>query len=136
LRPEFTSKLMRFPGAVRRDPRIDAWFSNNDDVLRRFALPWFEQMRGCGADVRELLHDGHPTACVGDAAFGYVNAFSAHVNVGFFYGAALDDPAGLLEGTGKRLRHAKLRWGQQVNVAALSELIVVAYRDMRLRSSA
>jgi hypothetical protein len=127
---------MRFPGAVRRDPRIDAWFSNNDDVLRRFALPWFEQMRGCGADVRELLHDGHPTACVGDAAFGYVNAFSAHVNVGFFYGAALDDPAGLLEGTGKRLRHAKLRWGQQVNVAALSELIVVAYRDMRLRSSA
>jgi hypothetical protein len=127
---------MRFPSAVRRDPRIDAWFSNNDDVLRRFALPWSEQMRGCGADVRELLHDGHPTACVGDAAFGYVNAYSAHVNVGFFYGAGLDDPAGLLEVPGKRLRHAKLRWGQQVNVAALSELIVVAYRDMRLRSSA
>ena len=136
MRPEFTRKLMRFPGAVQRDPRVDTWFSNTDDVLRRFALPWFEQMRGCGADVRELLHDGHPTACVGDAAFGYVNAFSAHVNVGFFYGAVLDDPARLLEGTGKRLRHVKLRWGQQVNAAALSELIVAAYCDMRLRSSA
>jgi len=136
VQPEFTNKLMRFPGAVRRDPKVDTWFSETDDALRRLALPWFEEMRGCGADVRELLHDGHPTACVGDAAFGYVNAFTAHVNVGFFYGAALDDPAGLLEGTGKRLRHVKLRWGHRVNTAALSDLIVAAYRDMRLRSSA
>ncbi len=90
-------------------------------------------MRGCGADVRELLNDGHPTACVGDAAFGYVDAFSAHVNVGFFFGAALDDPAGLLEGAGKRMRHVKLRWAQPVNADALSELIVAAYRDIRLR---
>jgi hypothetical protein len=125
------STLMRFPGAVRRDPDIAAWFSGAD--LRGFALPWFEQMRRCGADVRELLHDGHPTACVGDAAFGYVNAFTVHVNVGFFHGAALDDPAGLLEGGGKRMRHVKLRWAQPVNAAALSELIVEAYRDIRSR---
>jgi hypothetical protein len=132
------SKLFRFPSAVRRDPAVDAWFSRTDDALRPFALPWFDRMRACGADVRELLHDGHPTACVGDAAFGYVNAFSAHVNVGFFYGATLDDPARLLEGAGKRMRHVKLRWAQQVNAPALSELIVAAYRDvrMRLRSSA
>lgn len=90
-------------------------------------------MRDCGPDVRELLHDGHPTACVDDAAFGYVNAFRSHANVGFFHGVALDDPAGLLEGTGKRMRHVKLRWGQQVNAAALTELIAAAYRDIRLR---
>jgi hypothetical protein len=39
----------------------------------------------------------------------------------------------LLEGTGKRMRHVKLRWGQQVNAAALSELVAAAYRDIRLR---
>ena len=127
------SQLLRFPSAVRRDPVVDAWFSKPDDELRGFARPWFEQMRDCGADVRELLHDGHPTACVGDAAFGYVNAFSAHVNVDFFHGAMLDDPAGLLQGTGRRMRHVKLRWAQQVNVVALSELIAAAYRDIRLR---
>jgi hypothetical protein len=130
--------LFRFPNAVRRDPMVEAWFAEAGDALRGFALPWFEQMRGCGEDVRELLHDGHPTACVGDAAFGYVDAFSAHVNVAFFRGAALHDPAGLLEGTGKRMRHVKIRWAQPVNTTALSELIVAAYRDMRarLRSSA
>jgi hypothetical protein len=127
--------LLRFPGAVRRGADVAAWFSEADDELQRFALPWFEQMRGCGADVRELLNDGHPVACVEDAAFGYVNAFAVHVNVDFFHGATLDDPAGLLEGTGKRMRHVKLRWAQPVNAAALSELIVAAYRDIRLRLS-
>ena len=124
---------MRFPSAVWRDPNVDAWFAMPDHELRRMVQPWFERMRGCGADVRELVHDGHPTACVGDAAFGYVDAFSAHVNVGFFHGATLDDPDRLLEGAGKRMRHVKLRWGEPVNVVALNELIAAAYRDIRLR---
>jgi hypothetical protein len=67
---------------------------------------------------------------VGEVAFAYVDAFSAHVNVGFFFGAMLDDPAGLLEGGGKRMRHVKLRWGKAVNAAALGDLIAAAYRDM------
>jgi hypothetical protein len=90
-------------------------------------------MRQCGDDVRELMHDGCPTACIDDAAFGYVNAFKDHVNVGFFYGALLEDPARLLEGTGKRMRHVKLRPGEDVDAAALSNLIDVAYADIRAR---
>ena len=124
---------MRFPGAAPRDPAVQAWFSDPHDVLRRMAEPWFERMRACGPDVRELLHDGCPTACVEDAAFGYVAAFSAHVNVGFFQGASLPDPAGLLEGAGKRMRHVKLRWGAPANEAALADLIAAAARDMRMR---
>jgi hypothetical protein len=86
--------------------------------------------------VRELLHDGHPTACVADAAFAYVNAFKAHVNVGFFRGAELADPRGLLEGTGKYMRHVKLRPGGGVDAAALVELIECAYRDIKRRLQA
>jgi Domain of unknown function (DU1801) len=130
------SDLFLLSGALPRDPSVEAWFSKPDDELRRLALPWFEQMRGCGADVRELVHDGYPVACLGNAAFAYVNAFTAHVNVGFFHGSALDDPAGLLEGTGKRMRHVKVRWGQPVNEAALNDLITSAYRDIRTRVEA
>ena len=88
-------------------------------------------MRGCGDDVRELLHDGHPTACVGDAAFGYVNAFTAHVNVGFFPGAEINDPDGLLEGTGKFMRHVKLRPDIETDADALTRLIKTAYTHVK-----
>ena len=101
--------------------------------LGAIAQRWFEVLRDCGDDVRELLHDGHPTACVSDAAFGYVNAFKAHVNVGFFRGAELSDPNGLLEGAGKFMRHVKLRPEHEVNAAALMKLIEAAYIDMKER---
>ena len=130
------NELFRLPSAVQRDPRVDAWLASSQNELRVLAEPWFEAMRACGQDVRELLHDGHPTACVEDAAFAYVDAFTAHVNVGFFHGAALEDPAGLLEGSGKRMRHVKVRWGQAVDAVALHDLIAAAYRDIRRRLEA
>jgi len=127
------SRLMRFPSAVQRDKAIDAWMRAHADALGEIAGSWFEVMRHCGDDVRELLHDGHPTACVHDAVFAYANAFTAHVNVGFFRGAELDDPNGLLQGTGKFMRHVKLRPGQPVDNEALRTLIQSAYVDMRQR---
>ena len=124
---------MRFPGSVEREPAIESWMQNRSGELGAIARRWFEVMRGCGRDVREILHDGHPTACVGDAAFAYVNAFKDHVNVGFFCGAALSDPNGLLEGDGKFMRHVKLRPGQDVDAASLTKLIETAYADMKER---
>src|SRR5262245_16141463 len=92
--------------------------------------------RSAGLGVRELLHDGHPTVCVGDAAFAYVNAFNAHVNVGFFRGAELADPEGLLEGTGKFMRHVKLRPERDIDATPLMKLIETAYTDMKSRRKA
>lgn len=127
--------IMRFPSAVKHDPAIDAWLRAQKDELRPFVTTWFARLRACGDDVRELMHDGWPTACVGDAAFGHVAAYRAHVSVYFFFGALLADPAGLLEGTGKRGRHVKLRPGQPVDAAALGRLVTTAYDDIRRRIS-
>jgi hypothetical protein len=125
--------LFEFPTAVRSDPAVEAWFDARPKELVAIARHWFDVMRGCGDDVRELLHDGHPTACVGESAFGYVNAFTVHVNVGFFQGTELADPDGLLEGTGKFMRHVKLRPGHDVDIEALTILIEAAYTDLKRR---
>lgn len=122
--------LFRLNGTARRDAGVEQWLSS-DDPLRQLAAIWFQRMRDCGDDVRETLGDGHPMACVEGAAFGYVDAFKAHVNVGFFRGATLPDPARLLEGTGRRMRHVKLRWGKPVDEAALTELITAAHADIQ-----
>jgi hypothetical protein len=127
---------MRFPSSVKHDPSIEVWMREHSGALGAMAQRWFEVMRNCGDDVRELLHDGHPTACVGDAAFAYVNAFTAHVNVGFFRGAEIADPAHLLEGTGKFMRHVKLRPDRDADAMALRKLIETAYLDINGRLSA
>lgn len=130
------SQLFLLPGSVKRDPDIEFWMRQHANELGAIAQRWFDVMRDCGSDVREILHDGHPTACVGDAAFAYVNAFTAHVNVGFFRGAELTDPNRLLEGNGKFMRHVKLRPDSEVDATALMKLIETAYLDMKSRLKA
>ena len=124
-------QIFRFSSSVKRDPAINAWMMEQSSELGAIARHWFDVMRARGGDVRELLHDGHPTACVAEAAFAYVNAFTAHVNVGFFRGAQLADPAQLLEGTGKYMRHVKLGPENNVDATALIQLIDAAYADMK-----
>ena len=125
--------IWRFSRTSKRDPAVEAWFAEGPVELRSIAQKWFERMRQCGDDVRELIHDGCPVACVSDVPFAYVNTFKGHVNVGFFHGAELEDPAGLLEGSGKRMRHAKLMPGRDTNEAALGDLIDAAYADTKAR---
>jgi hypothetical protein len=127
------SAFLRFDGALRRQPLIDAWFSAQEPELTAIARPWFDQMRACGDDVTELLHDGHPTACVGDAAFGYVNVFTSHVNIGFFHGASLEDPEHLLQGSGRFMRHVKASPSVRPNANALRTLIQAAYLDIKAK---
>jgi hypothetical protein len=127
------SSFLRFNGAVRHQPEIDSWFESRQRELGTIAREWFSVMRSCGQDVTELLHDGHPTACVEDAAFGYVNAFTAHANIGFFHGASLPDPSRLLQGDGRFMRHVKAMPGSLPERAALEALIRSAYDDIEVK---
>ncbi len=129
-------QIFRFSSAVKRHPGVDAWMKDHSGELGAIARHWFDVMRECGDDVRELLHDGHPTACIADAAFGYVDAFTAHVNVGFYRGAELADPAQLLEGTGKYMRHVKITPDSDIDASALTQLVESAYTDMKRRLEA
>lgn len=127
-------RLFTLEGSRTHDPEVDRWFDGQPPELGAIARTWFQAMRSCGRDVGVLLHDGHPTACVGDLAFGYVDAFRSHVNVGLFLGASLPDPGGLLQGSGRFMRHVKLRPDLPIDGAALRALVVAAYADIRARS--
>jgi hypothetical protein len=61
------------------------------------------------------------------------SVFTSHINVGFIHTAALPDPARLLQGTGKFMRHVKLRRGTATDAASLSRLIGTAYSDIKAR---
>jgi hypothetical protein len=128
--------ILRFSGAVERDPAIHSWVDKQATEFRVMARKWFARMRECGGDVRELMHDGFPYVCVEEAPFAYVNVFTAHMNVGFVYGALLPDPAGLLEGTGRLGRHVKVRPGAEPDPEQMNALIDHAYRDIKKRLQA
>jgi hypothetical protein len=123
-------KLLYFRGAVERDAEIDRWLEQHPVELAQIGRTWFTLLRRAGDNVRELMHDGYATVCVEDAPFGYVGIFKSHVNVGFFQGSTLPDPGLLLEGTGKLMRHVKLRPNRPVNEPALKLLIEHAYNDI------
>ncbi len=128
-----STELLRFTRTLERDPAVDAWLNQHEGELGAIARKWFEVMRTCGDEVREILHDGCPVACLGDVPFAYVNVFTAHVNVGFFQGAALPDPAHLLQGNGKRMRHIQLKPATPTDAASLRRLIAAAYLDIKSR---
>ena len=124
---------MCFPDAVDRDPAVEAWFRDFPEPLRLLVLPWFERMRSRGSDVRELIHDGCPVACAGEAAFGYVTPSGRTPRSASSRARRCPTRLELLEGTGKRMRHVKIRPGVPSDEGALEDLVGAAYSDMRQR---
>ena len=56
IRPLTNTALFRVNGAVVRDPAIDAWMKKHAGETGAIAHRWFEVMRECGDEVREVLH--------------------------------------------------------------------------------
>ena len=63
--------------------------------------------------------------------YAYIGVQSAHVNLGFYHGTSLSDPAGLLEGTGKELRHLKLSNVSEVESTAVVALVREAISERK-----
>ena len=63
--------------------------------------------------------------------YAYIAVQRSHVNLGFYHGASLKDPSGRLEGTGKRLRHVKIRDFAATRSPAVAALLREAIADRK-----
>ncbi len=113
------------------------------DLLQQAAEPLHAVMSALRSMILEIDAQAVETIRLGDRAatygvgprkmrdgYAYLMPHSRWVNLGFYDGASLDDPAGILEGTGKRLRHVKVRTVEAAGAEALRSLVAeaVAFR--------
>jgi hypothetical protein len=63
--------------------------------------------------------------------YAYIGVHKSHLNLGFYYGTSLKDPAGLLEGSGKKLRHVKISEMAEAKSPAVESLLIQAIADRR-----
>ncbi len=115
-----------------------------DDLLQITEEP----LRPIVKALRDLVFEVDPNACevvrLGDRAatygvgprkmidgYAYILPYGQWVNLGFYQGVDLADPEALLEGTGARLRHVKMRSLEDVHHSAVRGLIENALAERR-----
>ncbi len=129
------SNVLRLKDSKQHDPRIDEWLARLSGDLGIIATEATRLIREIAVGGTEIFQDGSAVTCIDLAPFVYVSVLPDHVSLGFFQGAELPDPAGLLTGTGKVMRHIKLKVGGAIDAEAVVELIQSAYDDMSRRAA-
>jgi hypothetical protein len=92
-------------------------------------------------DAYEIVWPKHRIASYGVGPkkmtehYAYIGVQKSHVNLGFYYGASLPDADGVLEGTGKKLRHVKIRSLEFVESPTVKALLKAAIAERRARLS-
>lgn len=61
----------------------------------------------------------------------YIMPKNDYVNLGFWHGVNVSDPAGLLEGTGKKMRHVKIKSLEDAQKSEIANLIADALRERK-----
>jgi len=101
---------------------------NDNPRLRRVARALRSFVKKTVPDTRETVNAwGIPTFEAPDP-FCFYMAGRNHVTFGFHFGTSLNDPESLLEGTGKNIRHVKLRTVADLEQKSLRELVLAAAR--------
>jgi hypothetical protein len=120
---------VRITKALPRDPAVDDYLASKKgvpgDTVRWLAEICRAAIPGC----TEAVWHGSPKFCLADGTcVAYVAAFTNHADLGLIQGALLEDPDGLLEGTGKGLRHVKLEAPSAVPKVKLVKLLKEAVK--------
>lgn len=100
----------------------DAYFAAIPEETRATAIAVRDVVRRAAPDLVETMCMGIPHWAGKDYVL-YIADYTHHVNLGFRKGAQIRDTTGRLEGTGKGLRHVKVRVGEPVPAKALAALI-------------
>ena len=87
---------------------VESWFSGHDPALSRICDALRAVILDADPGLRESIKWGNPTY-EKKGKVCYLAAGKGYVSLGFFDGASLTDPTGRIEGTGKRMRHLKVR---------------------------
>jgi hypothetical protein len=110
---------LRARGVASVDGYIGLLGTPQNDVaarLREIVLTRYPQLR---EDIKWHV----PVYSLGTTPIVSIEGFKAHVNLKFFKGALLQDREGLLEGTGKGVRHIKFRSTEDVDEGKIRGLI-------------
>lgn len=110
---------------------VDELFPITPADVRAILTEIRRMVRATLPDATEIIYHGalayQPDVSRFDPII-YVAPQNGYVNLGFYYGVGVPDPAGLLEGVGKRMRHTKVRSIQAAQNAALVPLVLEAWR--------
>jgi hypothetical protein len=110
------------PSAREAGTTVDEYVASLDGWRRAAATVLRQLAREAAPDARESIKWGQPVYEL-NGPFAWMKAFKSTVNFGFWRGADLTDPQGLLEGEGDRMRHIKVREGAPPPVEELRRLI-------------
>ena len=127
---------VRYAGAVRRDPAIDAYVRSRPAPAGEALARLVAIARAAEPRHDEILHRGAPSFCIDGEPYCYLVDYARHVTLGVCHGFALPDPEKLLEGRGKWTRHVRVRLGASFDADAVSRLVAASARRVRALRSA
>jgi len=107
---------------------IDAYVARKDKELGRVALGLRSLMKKTVPGVKESVNPWKMPTFESHGPMCFFSIGKQHITFGFLRGTSLPDPANLLEGTGRNLRHVKLRAVEDLRKPALKKLIQSAMK--------
>ena len=113
------------------NPELNKLVREASPGVQEITYAALERIRGLIPDAQEKVVAGYRSINFGTGPamkdqFLALILHSNHVNLQFFHGAALPDPGGLLEGTGKKMRHIKLKDAETIQAGEVADLILAA----------
>jgi hypothetical protein len=114
------------PPATPLERQVIAYVQRKNPAMMEITMALRILMKKTVPKSRELLNPWGLPTYEWHGAIGYIMVGKKHVTFGFARGSELPDPAKLLEGTGKTLRHVKIRDKAQLVDASLRDLILSA----------